>query len=134
MGDEIRQVIALQFGLLGALIYAPLKRKSEARLKARIQDVDAQPTGSQLAAGEHDIRAAVSEIESSALEPASAFGGYGRHFGRWILQLRGQKPMTLQLESEADMRCALEAIPLAVPLHLNHVAWDAARKKFTKTT
>ena len=133
-GQEIGQAIALQFGLLGALIYAPLKRKSDARLKARIQDVDAQPMGSQLGAGEHDFRASASEIESSTLEPAAAIGGHGRHFGRWILQLSGRKPMTLQLESEADMRCALEAIPLAIPLHVNHAAWDAVRKKFTRTT
>ena len=133
-GQEIGQAIALQFGLLGALIYAPIKRKAQAKLEARIRDLDAQPSSTNLATGDHDFRATASDFESSALQAAPAIGGHGKHFGRWVLRLRGQKPMTLQVESEDDMRRALEALPLAIATHVNQVAWDATKRKFAKTS
>jgi hypothetical protein len=131
-GQSFGMMLAAQFGALGMLIYAPLLRKSRAKLDARIKELDTQPPKTQLAAGKHNFRAAVSDIESSTLQTPSTLGGHGRHFGRWVLQLRGQKPTTLQLETEDDMRRAFETLPHAISKHVNQVSWDAAKSKFTK--
>ncbi len=131
-GQSFGQVIAASFGILGALIYAPFQRKAQAKLEARIRDLDMQPPSMSLAAGKHNFRAAVSDFESSTLQAATALGQHGPHLGRWVIQLRGQKPMTLQLETEDDMRPAFEMLPGAINTHVNQVAWDAGKNKFVK--
>lgn len=133
-GQSFGQVIAAQFGLLGRLVYAPIQRRAQAKLEAKIRDLDTQPPSVHLTAGKHNFRAAVSDFESSTLQAAPALGGHGRHLGRWILQLHGQKQITLQLETEDDMRRAFETLPLAIGTHVNQVMWDAAKSKFTKTS
>ena len=125
--------IAVQFGVLGALIYAPFQRRAQEKLEAKIKDFEMQPPSALLAAGKHNFHAFVSDFESSSLQAAPALGGHGQHVGRWVMQLRGQKPMTLQLETTDDMRRALEALPGAIAAHVNQVAWDAAKGKFVKT-
>ncbi len=132
-GQSFGQIIAASFGLLGALIYAPFQRKAQAKLAARIRDLDTQPPSMSLAAGKHNFNAAVADFESSTLEAAAAFGQHGPHLGRWVIQLRGQKPMTLQLETADDMRCAFEMLPAAIRTHVNRVTWDAAKNKSVKT-
>ncbi|MBK9231758.1 MAG: hypothetical protein IPO15_13155 [Anaerolineae bacterium] len=132
-GQSFGQAIAVQFGLLGMLIYAPFQRRAQAKLEAKIRDLDMQPPSALLAAGKHNFRAFISDFESSSLQAAPALGGHGRHLGRWVLQLRGQKPMTLQLETEDDMRRAFETLPSAISTHVNQVAWDTAKSKFVKT-
>ncbi len=131
-GQSFGQIVAASFGLLGALIYAPFQRKAQAKLAARIRDLDMQPPSMSLAGGKHNFSAAVADFESSALEAAVALGQHGPHLGRWVIQLRGQKPLILQLETEDDMRCAFEMLPLAISAHVNQVVWDAARSKFVK--
>ncbi len=133
-GQNFGQIIVLQFGLLGKLIFAPIQQKSQAKLEAKIRDLDTQPPSAQLTAGKHNFRAAVSDFERSTLQAAATFGQHGPHFGRWVLQLHGQKLVTLQLETEDDMRRALATLPLAIGIHENQAAWDATKGKFTKTS
>lgn len=132
--QSMGQIFAASFGLLGALIYAPFQRKAQAKLAARIRDLDMQPPSMSLAVGKHNFSAAVSDFESSALQAAPALGQHGPHLGRWVIQLRGQKPMTLQLETEDDMQRAFEILPAAIGAHVNQVAWDAVKSKFVKTS
>ncbi|MFZ2517686.1 MAG: hypothetical protein WA089_03215, partial [Anaerolineae bacterium] len=42
-GQSFGQAIAVQFGLLGMLIYAPFQRRAQAKLEAKIRDLDMQP-------------------------------------------------------------------------------------------
>lgn len=132
-GQSFGQAIAAQFGFLGQSIYAPVQDKARARLEARIRELDTQPPSAHLRAGKHNFSAAVSDFEKSTLKATSAVGQHGPHFGRWVVQLRGQKPRTLQLETEDDMQRAFESLPAAIGAHENQVAWDAARGKFTRT-
>ncbi len=131
-GQSFGQIVASSFGALGALIYAPIQRQAQAKLAARIRDLDMQPPDLSLAAGKHNFRALVADVESSTLQAPPALRQHGPHLGRWVLQLRGQKPLTLQLETQDDMRRAFETLPAAIGAHVNQVAWDAARNKFVK--
>lgn len=133
-GQNFGRLIAAQFGLLGMLVYAPIQRRSQAKLEAKIRDLETQPPSTHLAAGKHNFRAPVSDFENSTLQAAPALGGHGGHFGRWVLQLRVEKQMTLYLETEDNMKRAFETLPLAIGTHVNQVVWDAAKSKFTKTS
>lgn len=133
-GQSIGPIIAAQFGFLGQSIYLPIQEKARAKLEAKVRELDAQPPSAHLAASKHNFSAVISDIEKSTLQAAATFGQHGPHFGRWVLQLRGRKPMTLQLETADDMQRALETLPLAIGIHENQVAWDATKGKFTKTT
>ena len=118
-GQSFGQVMASSFGALGALIYAPFQRQAQAKLAARIRDLDTQPPDLSLAAGKHNFRAMVADFESSALQAPPALRQHGPHLGRWVIQLRGQKPLTLQVgdrrrhavrvrDAPARHRCARE--------------------------
>ena len=129
----IGPILAAQFGFLGQSIYMPIQEKARAKLEAKVRELDAQPPSAHLTASKHNFRAAISDIEKSTLQAAATFGQHGPHLGRWVLQLRGQKPMTLQLEAGDDMRRAFETLPQAIGIHENQVVWDATKGKFVKT-
>lgn len=134
-GQGLGTALAASFGALGMLIYGQFQRRAQAKLEARIRELDMQPPSSLLAQGKHNLCVAASDVESSTLQAASALGGslggHGQHYGRWILQARGKK-MTVQLESEDDMRRAFAMLPRAIRQHANQVSWDGATNKFTK--
>ncbi len=133
-GQSIGPIIAAQFGFLGESIYLPIQERARAKLDAKVRELDAQPPSAHLATSKHNFCAAISDIEKSTLQAAATLGQHGPHFGRWVLQLRGKKPMTLQLETADDMQRALETLPLTISVHENQATWDATRGKFTKTT
>lgn len=133
-GQSIGPIIAAQFGFLGQSIYQPIQEKARAKLEAKLRELDAQPPSAHLAASKHNFSAVISDIEKSTLQAAATLGQHGPHFRRWVLQLRGKKPMTLQLETADDMQRAFETLPLAIGVHENQVVWDAAKGKFTKAT
>jgi hypothetical protein len=131
-GQSFGQAIAAQFGALGMLIYAPIQRRAKAKLEARMKDLDTQPARTLLAAGKNNFSAAVADFESSTLQAAPVLGGHGPHLGRWVVQIRGRKQMTVQLETQEDMLRALATLPRSIARHANQVAWDSAKSKFSK--
>jgi len=126
------RALAHQFGLLGGLVWNLIKKRVEAKFRARLAAVDMRHPSMQVRAHKHNFRAAAPEFESSTLEPATTIASHGEHFGRWLVKLRGRKPMTLQLETLADMQRAVDLLPRFLPRHSSNVVWNAAKNRFDK--
>jgi hypothetical protein len=131
-GQAISQALSMHFGLLGILIFAPMRRRAKTKIEARIKEYDQHPPSIHLSDGKHNFRTMISEIESSTLMPAAAFNAHGQQVGRWVLQIRGQKPMSFQFESLEDMRHAFEMLPKHLSVHQNQVVWNDAKGKYVK--
>lgn len=125
--------LAAQFGLLGGLVWNLVKKRVEAKFRARVALVDRRHPSVELRSHKHNFRAATPEFETSVLEPAAVVAGHGPHVGRWIVKLRGRKKITLQLETVEDMTLAVDLLPRFLPQHSNHVAWNPQKETFEKT-
>lgn len=125
------QAAAAQFGLLGGLVLGLFAGRSANRLAEKVREADSQDPHALLGRHKHDFQVRMIEVESSVLGRAARIGGHGPHVGRWSLSVRGEKPMTLQLETVGDMQAAARALPEAVSgLHRNDVVWSPQSRKF----
>ena len=124
--------VAVHFGLLGILVMRALKKRADAKIAAKIAELDRQHPSGHLAAHTHNLHTATTAIETSSLEPAPLLGGHGQHVGRWRLKLREGKEMLFQFEMLEEMRTAHDVLPTLGGAHVTNVAWDSAKQKFTK--
>ncbi len=125
--------IAAQFGALGALFLRATQKRSQADRMRKLEKLDMTHPSAHLSAHKHNFTVPVSEFEESVLQPPPALGGHGQHHGRWVFKLRGQKPMTLQLETLEEMQAAYEILPNFLGgRHKTRVVWHAGKSMFIK--
>ena len=129
-GQRLGRSIAIHFGVLGGLVYAATEKRSKAKREETIRDLDLVHPSGHLGSGKHNFHATILDVESSELQPRARFAGHGGHFGRWILKLRGQKALTLELQTADDMQKAHDLLPGAISVHANKVVWNAAKGSF----
>jgi hypothetical protein len=129
--QELGRALALHFGLLGGLIYAAIDKRAQTKRQEKIRQLDLVHPSAHLGSGKHNFHATILDVETSVLQPRARFGSHGEQFGRWILKLRGQKEMTLELQTAEDMQRAYDLLPGTVRGHENRVVWNAAKGAFT---
>ena len=130
-GQNLGQAMAMHFGLLGGLVYSAIEKRSRAKLEQKIQKLDLVHPSAHLGSGTHNFHAMNSDVEISILQPRARYRGHGPHSGRWIFKVRGQKEMTLELETPGDMQKAYDLLPAAIAVHANKVVWNPSRSTFT---
>lgn len=130
-GQELGRAVAMHFGLLGGLVYAAIEKRSRAKREEKIRKLDLVHPSAYLGSAKHNFHATTLDVETSVLKPRARLGSHGEHSGRWIFKLRGQKEMTLELQTVDDMQRAYDLLPGAIGVHVNKVVWNAAKGKFT---
>lgn len=128
-----RRGAAAQFGLLGGLVLGYFDKRAASRLGDKVRDLDSRDPRKRVGHHKHDFRVSLVELESSEIRPAAMIGGHGPHAGRWVITPRNRKPLTLQLETVADMKAAVEELEQSLGgRHHNTVVWNADTGRFVK--
>jgi hypothetical protein len=126
-------VIAAQFGLIGLLWHWLFSRKSDAKRRSLLEELDSQPPEHLIARHKHNFSATPADLVETSIEPPSALATHGKQYGTWRIALRDKKPMTLQFEDPDEMRVAVELLVafFGAQLQIN-LEWDPEKKKYIK--
>jgi hypothetical protein len=109
-GGDLGAALGALLGPLGSLIEERLRRRREAKLRARVEEVDRIPPEIRAREHRHSFQLSVAQIaESQILEP-SRVAAHGRHDGRWTFTLQGGEHWRFQFENLDDMTLALELL------------------------
>jgi hypothetical protein len=129
-GQGLGRSLAIHFGLLGGLVHGAIEKRSKAKREEKIRNLDLVHPSGHISSGKHNFHATILDVESSELQPRARFAGHGGYFGRRIFKLRGQKAMTVELQTADDMQRAYDLLPGAISVHTNKVVWNAAKAIF----
>jgi hypothetical protein len=110
-GTDLATALGALFGPLGALLEERLRRRSAAKLRARVEEVDHLPPEIRAREHRHSFQLSVAQITESQLLEPSRIAAHGRHTGRWTLTLQGGESWRFQFETPDDMSRALELLP-----------------------
>jgi len=132
LGDVGRAVTA-QFGLIGYLIGARMKKKAKQKATELIQRFEAQDLDSLLRESKSSFKLYIPEISEAVIEPPAFFAMHGKQAGRLNLKTRDDKKYRLEFENTDSLRAALDVLPklLNGTLRING-EWNESKKKFEK--
>jgi hypothetical protein len=132
LGDVGRAVTA-QFGLIGYLIGAHMKKKAKQKAADLLQRFEAQDLESLLRESKSSFKLYIPEISEAAIEPPAFFAMHGKQTGRLNLKTRGDQKYRFEFENADSLRAALDVLPklLNSTLHING-EWNESKKKLEK--
>lgn len=132
LGDVGRAVTA-QFGLIGYLIGAHMKKKAKQKASELLQRFEAQDLESLLRESKTSFKIYIPEISEAAIEPPAFFAMHGKQAGRLNLKTRGDTKYRFEFENADSLRAALDALPrlLNGTLRING-EWNESKMKFEK--
>jgi hypothetical protein len=129
----IQEAVTHQFGFLGSFIGAFLKKRTEKKKEALIQNIDQMSPERRLAEHKHNFKLNSIEFQEGRIEPASSFAAHGPHVGRWNFSLRDGRKMNFQFEKNEDLQIALNALPRLLVGRLSvNGEWNESKKKFQR--
>ena len=129
----VQEGITRQFGLLGFIIGALLKKRSDKKKESLIQNIDQTHPEQLLAEHKHNFKLNREEIQGGAIEPPSFFAAHGPQVGRWNFHLMDGKKMNFQFDQIADMKTALDVLPILCSGGLSvNVEWNEGKQRFEK--
>jgi hypothetical protein len=109
-GTDLAAALGALLGPLGAIFEERLRRRSAAKLRDRIEEVDQLPPEIRAREHRHSFQLSVAQIaESQILEP-SRIPAHGRHDGRWTFTLQGGESWRFQFETLEDLGRAHELL------------------------
>jgi hypothetical protein len=109
-GTDLGAALGALLGPLGSLLEERLRRRREAKLRGRIEEVDRIPPEIRAREHRHSFQLSVAQIAASQILEPSRVAAHGRHDGRWIFTLQGGESWRLQFESQDDMSRARELL------------------------
>jgi hypothetical protein len=130
-GQGNTDALAMQFGLLGALLAGAFK--GAAKSPEDVARMDEAHPESFLSQHKHNLKFTPTQVMEARIEPAAALKSHGHNFGRLILTLMDGKKLTFQFEDPRHMRCAINDLPplLGPTLEIN-VRWDEEKGEYVK--
>jgi len=128
------QMITSQFGLVGMLIGAALKKRARKQTETLLQRAAGQDPEFLLRENKTNFKIYAPEISEAAIEPPSFWAMHGKQAGRWNFKMRDGKKHRFEFENTDAMKAALDILPglLNATLRVN-AEWNQSRKKFQKT-
>lgn len=131
-GQQVGQMVARQFGLIGALVWALTKKRREKKLAAARQAMDATHPLQLVTQHEHSFQSHRSQLTEQTLEPPSWFKGRGPYAARWRFVAAGDR-MLLELPTPEDVEALLRLLAPIVGTTLRvDIAWNAKKKKYVR--
>lgn len=121
------QAVAMQFGLLGALVHSWAEKRAKARLAADVASMDRRDLRGLLAKDKANYRVAVAEIASSAIDPQGSILN-GPHAGCWLWQASDGTDHIFRFADVHEMANAIDTLQaLLGGLQRVNVRWDGKR-------
>jgi hypothetical protein len=100
---------------------------------SKLDELDNTPASERVGHRKKDVLIPYADVASAALEPASIWGGHGKHVGVFRLKLAGGKKWTFQLNDLEEMKQAARSLPEVLGPTLQVSArWDENRQTFVK--
>lgn len=132
-GYALAQALELQLGPFGQMLGRSVQRRSDEKLRKRVEETDRIPPEIRVREHAHNLRVGVEQIADSAILPPGRMASHGPRFGRWNIGLRDGFEIKLQFEGLGEMQRALELLP---PLLGNRlvvdVQWDELLGQYVK--
>src|SRR5215469_3807869 len=110
LGDVGRAVTA-QFGLIGYLIGAHMKKKAKQKAADLLQRFEAQDLESLLRESKSSFKIYIPEISEAVIDPPAFFAMHGKQTGRLNLKTRDDKKYRFEFENVDSLRAALDVLP-----------------------
>jgi hypothetical protein len=131
--SPVTHVLMAQFGLIGALIGAALKKRAKRQTEALLQRAEGQDPEFLLRENKTNFKVYVPEISEAVIDPPSFFALHGKQAGRWNFKTRDGKKFRLEFENADALKTALDVLPglLNATLRVNG-EWNESKKKFQK--
>jgi hypothetical protein len=132
-GQQMGQLVAHQFGLIGALVWALTKKRREKKLAAAMQAMDATHPLQLVTQHKHSFQSHRSQLTEQTLEAPSWFKGRGPYAARWRFVVGGKDRMQLELPTKEDVDNMLRLLSPIVGTSLRvDIEWNAKKKKFVR--
>jgi hypothetical protein len=132
-GQQIGQLVAHQFGLIGALIWQLTKKRRERKVAAAQQALDAMHPAQLVTQHKHSFEVHVGQLTNQSLEAPSSWQKRGPYAARWQFTAEGRGRMQLELVANEDVEAFLRLVAPAAGEALRvGVVWNEAKKKYVK--
>ena len=126
------QMLSFQFGLLGALIWALMRRSFERKREALLAEMDRAHPNALMERDKHNFAVHRAQVAAQEIEQAGFFKR-GASAAEWKLTTPEKGPLVLQLPTPDDVHTLLQTLPRFCPQPINvKVAWNEAKKRFLK--
>src|SRR5258708_15258315 len=102
-GQAMGQVMSRHFGLIGALIWALMRKRQEKKAAEAIRVLDTMHPSQLVSQHKHSFEAHQSELSEQSVEAPSWFQGRGPYAARWRFVVRGTDRMLLELPTTDDV-------------------------------
>ena len=103
--------VAVQFGLVGALVHRWLEKRAKARLAEELSALDRRDLRSLVPRDKANYRWRVGEIQGSTIDTTtSKLGAHGARVGKWELKTGDGTTHNLQFEDAGEMETAIDAL------------------------
>jgi len=132
-GQQMGHLVAHQFGLIGALIWALTKKSRERKQAAAMQALDAAHPLQLVTQHKHSFQSHRSQLTEQTLEPPSWYQGRGPYAARWRFAVGGKDRMQLELLTKEDVDTMLRLLSPIVGTSLRvDIEWNEKKKKFVR--
>ena len=129
----VGRAVTSQFGLIGYLIGAAMKKKAKQKAAELLQRFEAQDLESLLRESKGSFKLYIPEISEAVIDPPAFLAMHGKQAGRLNLKTRDDSKYRFEFENTDSLRAALDALPrlLNGTLRING-EWNESKKKFEK--
>jgi hypothetical protein len=130
----VSEGVAAQFGLLGGLILAWLKKRSRGKMQQRLAQEDQHDIELLLSRDPKNFMIQPGQILRATIDPPARLGAHGRHHGIWRLEEPSGRKHSFQFEEISEMREAIAVLtPMLGPVLTVNAKWDESKGRYTKT-
>jgi hypothetical protein len=124
------QLVLMQFGLLGALLWLLFKKGFEQKTAALLASYDRTPPTELVARDKKNFVASLTRLAEQVVEPAGFFKR-GASAAQWHVAHPERGKMTLHLTTPADVEAVLRLLARTPGVQADvRVQWDDAKKKY----
>ena len=128
------QLVLMQFGLLGALLWLLFKKGFEQKTAALLASYDRTPPAELVARDKHNFVATLARLAEQVVEPAGFFKR-GAAAAQWQFTHPERGKMALHLSTPADVEALLGLLARAPGVRADvRLRWDDAKKKYVALT